>query len=103
MKTVRMSGDNRFVKWVKGSYRNKDATASDEDMSESGSSMSESGSSITDPNQQQLNLVENFYDENGALTRQDTSDWPTATSTNKKRYNEVGGKTRKKLLKRKRK
>ena len=103
MKTVRMSGDNRFVKWVKGSYRNKDATASDEDMSESGSSMSESGSSITDPNQQQLNLVENFYDEKGALTRQDTSDWPTATSTNKKRYNEVGGKTRKKLLKRKRK
>lgn len=102
MKTVRMSGDNRFVKWVKGSYRNKDATASDEDMSESGSSISESGSSITDPNQQ-LNLVENFYDEKGPLTRQDTIGWPTTMSTNKKRYNEVGGKTRKKIMKRKRK
>jgi hypothetical protein len=95
MKRVIMSGDNRFVKWVKGSYRNKDATASDEGISES-------RSSITDPNQQQVNLVENFYDEKGALTRQDTIDWPTATSINKNRYNEVGGKTRKKL-KRKRK
>jgi hypothetical protein len=93
MKTVIMSGDNRFVKWVKGSYRNKDATASDEGISES-------GSSITDPNQQQVNLVENFYDEKGALTRLDTIDWPTTTSINKKRYNEVGGKTRKKILKR---
>jgi hypothetical protein len=96
MKTVIMSGDNRFVKWVKGSYRNKDATASDEGISES-------GSSITDPNQQQVNLVENFYDEKGALTRQDTIDWPTTTSINKNRYNEAyakGGKTRKKLLKR---
>ena len=55
MKTVRMSGDNKFVKWVKGSYINKGATSSDEDISESGSSTS-------DPNQQ-LNLVENFYDE----------------------------------------
>ena len=99
MKTVRMSGDNKFVKWVKGSYINKGATSSDEDISESESSMSESGSSTPDPNQQ-LNLVENFYDEKGALTRQDTIGWPTTTSTNKKRYNEVGGKTRKKIIKR---
>jgi hypothetical protein len=102
MKTVRMSGDNRFVKWVKGSYRNKDTTASDENISD-GSIIPESRSSIIDPNQKQLNLVENSYDEKDVLTRQDTIDWPTATYTNKKRYNEVGGKTRKKLLKRKRK
>ena len=88
MEQIRMSGDNRFVKWLKRSNTNKDTTASDLGKS-----------SITSPNEE-LNLVEDYYDEKGVLSRQDTIDWPTTTSINKKRYNEVGGKTRKKILKR---
>ena len=85
MEQIRMSGDNRFVKWLKRSHTNKDTTASDQGKS-----------SITSPNEE-LNLVEDYYDENGVLSRQDTINWSTATSINKKRYNEVGGKTRKNM------
>ena len=52
MEQIRMSGDNRFVKWLKRSHTNKDTTASDQGKS-----------SITSPNEE-LNLVEDYYDEN---------------------------------------